>query len=132
MAIANIGSRLKFIIKRGRLGCDRMIVRFKTSLKPLSTVFLLYHSGLLRILKNWKNYQLSSSQTNFIKHGYIEYTSQVWKINIREGAIKNGQFRETGNIGYTRHRMNTNKTKNTTQKTKNSNTNPIKNWGMIS
>jgi hypothetical protein len=56
----------------------------------------------------------------------------VWKINIREGAIKNGQFRETGNIGYTRHRMNTNKTKNTTQKTKNSNTNPIKNWGMNS
>ena len=35
-----------------------------------------------------------------------------------EGAIKNGQSRETGNIGYTRHRSKSNKTKNTTQKTK--------------
>ena len=29
-----------------------------------------------------------------------------------EGAIKNRQSRETGNIGYTRHRTKTNKTKN--------------------
>jgi hypothetical protein len=36
-----------------------------------------------------------------------------------EEAIKNGQFRETGNIRHTRHRTNTNKTKNTTLKTKN-------------
>ena len=35
-----------------------------------------------------------------------------------EGAIKNGQSRETGNIGYTRHRKRTNKTQNTTQKIK--------------
>ena len=28
-----------------------------------------------------------------------------------EGAIKNGQPRETTNIGYTRHRMKTNKQK---------------------
>ena len=34
-----------------------------------------------------------------------------------EGEIKNGQSRETGNIGHRRHRMKTNKTKNTTQKT---------------
>jgi len=33
-------------------------------------------------------------------------------------VIKNGQSRDTGNIGYTRHRTKTNKTKNTTQKTK--------------
>jgi hypothetical protein len=31
--------------------------------------------------------------------------------------MKNGQSRETGNIGYTRHRTKTNKTQNTTQKT---------------
>ena len=31
------------------------------------------------------------------------------------GAIKNGQSRETRNIGYTRHIMKTNKTKNTSQ-----------------
>ena len=31
------------------------------------------------------------------------------------GAIKNGQSRETGNIVYTRHKMKTNKAKNTTQ-----------------
>jgi hypothetical protein len=28
-----------------------------------------------------------------------------------EGAIKNGQSRETGNIGYIRHKTKTNKTK---------------------
>jgi hypothetical protein len=33
-------------------------------------------------------------------------------------VIKNGQSRDTGNIGYTRHRTKTNKTKNTAQKTK--------------
>ena len=31
-----------------------------------------------------------------------------------EGVIKNGQSRETGNIGYTRHKMKTNKIKNNT------------------
>jgi Sec-independent protein translocase protein TatA len=45
-----------------------------------------------------------------------------------KGAIKNGQSRETANIGYTRQRMKTNTTNNTTQKTKMmSNTDPIKN-----
>jgi hypothetical protein len=45
-----------------------------------------------------------------------------------EGAIENRKSRETGHIGYTRHRTKTNKTKNTTQKTKMiSNTDPIKN-----
>ena len=29
-----------------------------------------------------------------------------------ERAIKNGQSKETGNAGYTRHRTKTNKTKN--------------------
>ena len=32
-----------------------------------------------------------------------------------EGAIKNGQSRETGNIGYISHMTKTNKTTNTTQ-----------------
>ena len=35
-----------------------------------------------------------------------------------EGAIKDAKSRDTGNIGYTRHRTKTNKTKQTTQKTK--------------
>jgi len=35
-----------------------------------------------------------------------------------EGAIKNGQARDTGNIGHTRHRMETKKSKNTTQNIK--------------
>ena len=35
-----------------------------------------------------------------------------------EGVINNGQSRDTGNTGYTRHRTKTNKTKNITQKTK--------------
>ena len=34
-----------------------------------------------------------------------------------EGAIKNGQFRETGNIGYTRHRKKTKKQKTTKHNT---------------
>ena len=37
------------------------------------------------------------------------------RLEKTERAIKNGQFRETGNIGYTRHKMKTNKTKNTTR-----------------
>jgi len=32
-----------------------------------------------------------------------------------EGTITNGQSRETGNIGHTRHKAETNKTKNVTQ-----------------
>jgi hypothetical protein len=45
-----------------------------------------------------------------------------------ERQIKNGQSRDTDSIRYTRHRMKTNKTKNTTQKNKNvSNTQPTKN-----
>ena len=47
-----------------------------------------------------------------------------------EGAIKNGQSRDTGNIEHTRHMTQTNKT-NTTQKTKKmSNTDPTKNQGL--
>jgi hypothetical protein len=34
---------------------------------------------------------------------------------MTEGAIKNGQSRDTGNIGQTRHKMKTNKTTYTTQ-----------------
>jgi hypothetical protein len=35
-----------------------------------------------------------------------------------EGKIKNGQSREAGNIGFSRHRPKTNKTNNITQKLK--------------
>ena len=53
----------------------------------------------------------------------VKYTSEK-----TEGAIKNGQFSDTVNIGCSRHRTKTNKTKNTTQKTKKmSNMDPIKN-----
>ena len=40
--------------------------------------------------------------------------NQEWTIQRNwqhEGVIKNGQSRETGNIGYTRHTTKTNKTK---------------------
>jgi hypothetical protein len=40
---------------------------------------------------------------------YLQYT-----LEKTEGAIKNGESRETGNSGYTRHKTKTNKTKNTT------------------
>jgi hypothetical protein len=50
------------------------------------------------------------------------------RLEKTKGAIKNGQSRDTDNIGYTRHRTKTNKTKSTTQKTKKmSNTDPTKN-----
>jgi hypothetical protein len=46
--------------------------------------------------------------------------------------MKNGKFRDTGNIGCTRHRRKTNKTNNTTQKTKKmSNTDTIKNGFLL-
>jgi uncharacterized membrane protein YebE (DUF533 family) len=37
----------------------------------------------------------------------------ITEVNVRkiEGAIKNGQCRETGNIGYTRYKTKTKKTK---------------------
>jgi len=45
-------------------------------------------------------------------------------------TIKNEQYRETGNIGYTIYRTKTNNAKNTTQKTKKmSNMDPTKNRG---
>jgi len=57
-----------------------------------------------------------------------ETTIPIFKQTLEkpERAIKNKQFKETGNIGYTGHRT---RTKNTTQKkTKQmSNTNPTKN-----
>jgi hypothetical protein len=37
----------------------------------------------------------------------------LYMLENTEGGNKNEQFRETGNIGYTRHRTKTNKTKNT-------------------
>ena len=47
-----------------------------------------------------------------------------------EGAIKNGQTRDTGNTGYTRHSTKTNKTNNKTQETQNmSNVEPPKTGG---
>jgi len=36
-------------------------------------------------------------------------------LENNEGAIKNEQSRETGNMGYTKQNTMTNKTKNTTQ-----------------
>jgi hypothetical protein len=53
---------------------------------------------------------------------------QELPLEKTEGAIKNGQSRETGNIGHTRHRTKTSKANNTIQKTKNmSNIDPTKN-----
>jgi len=48
-----------------------------------------------------------------------------------EGAIKNEQSRDTGNIGHTRHRTKANKTKKNTNKKakKKNNTDPTKNRG---
>jgi quinol monooxygenase YgiN len=42
--------------------------------------------------------------------GNIGYTRHRMKTNKTEGAMKNGQSRETGNIGYATHRTKTNKT----------------------
>ena len=39
----------------------------------------------------------------------------ITKLEKTEEAIKNGRTRETDNIGDTRHKTKTNKTKNTTQ-----------------
>ena len=50
-----------------------------------------------------------------------------------EGAIKNGQSRETANIGYTRQTTKTHTTKITTQKTKEmSNTHPTIGVNLLS
>ena len=53
---------------------------------------------------------------------YQNYLVEHYNLNKRsrkpKRAIKNGQSRDTGNIGYTRYRTETNKAKNTTLKTK--------------
>jgi hypothetical protein len=38
-------------------------------------------------------------------------------LRNKQSAVRNGQSRDTGNIGYTRHRTKINKTTNTTSKT---------------
>jgi hypothetical protein len=46
-------------------------------------------------------------------------TQDTRRRQTKQGAIKNGQSRVTGNInGYTRYKTKTNKTKNITQKIK--------------
>jgi hypothetical protein len=47
---------------------------------------------------------------------YVAY--QYTKLKKMEGAIKNGQSRDTGNIGHTRHKTKTKK-KKTKDKTEN-------------
>jgi hypothetical protein len=47
---------------------------------------------------------------------YLKKNSDIINVRYTEGAIENEQPRETGNIGYLRHKTKTNKTKqNTTQ-----------------
>jgi hypothetical protein len=62
---------------------------------------------------------LSISLWKIVAHRNMAYT-WIYKYTLEKtkGAIEKGQSRETGNIGYTRHRTKTNKTKNITQKTK--------------
>ena len=51
-------------------------------------------------------------------------------LEVSEVVIKNGQSRDTGNNGYTRHRTKTNKTRDTTRETKKmSNMDPTKRTG---
>ena len=75
---------------------------------------------------------LSSDMSGLVFHSHMENTCMIASfnkegkvgtvINIEktEGAIKNGQSRDIGNIGYTRHRTKTKKPKKnpTRQKTK--------------
>jgi hypothetical protein len=45
-----------------------------------------------------------------VRENWVHKTQDKKKTSKKtEGAIKNGQSRETGNIGHTRHRMKTNK-----------------------
>ena len=48
-------------------------------------------------------------------------------LDNTEEAIMNGQSKDTGNFGYTRHRTKTNNTTNTIQKTKKMS--HTENWG---
>ena len=96
------------------------------------TVFCIgYHVSLDFVHKELKGFQLLKRKISINvrenRRGNQEWTIQRnwqhWvhktqdedKQNIEtlektEVAIKNGQFRETGNVGYIRHRTKTNKT----------------------
>ena len=65
----------------------------------------------------WKKHIQNKQQVTDKLH-----TSSTINFEKSEGTIKNGQSKDTGNIGNTRHRTKTNKKKkiqhNTTQETK--------------
>ena len=68
--------------------------------------------------------------TKFSWFFYFISMADKQTLEKTKGEIKNEQSKVTGNIGYTRHSMKTNKRKNTTQKAKKmGNTDPTKNWG---
>ena len=48
---------------------------------------------------------LKRMSMNFRNMFFFKYVLFIkWTLKNTEGAIKNGQFRETGNIGYTRRK----------------------------
>jgi hypothetical protein len=62
-----------------------------------------------------------------VNTGHIRHGQSRETVNT--GHIRHGQSRETVDTGHIRHRMKTNNNKNTTQKTKKiSNMDPTKNW----
>ena len=66
------------------------------------------------VRENWRDNQEWTIQRHW-QH-WVHKTQGEDKQNKKtlektEGTIKNGQFRDTGNIEYTRHRTRTNKTK---------------------
>ena len=117
-------SKLYIIMVRALLYKRIKIVRSCPALHTLSVTFVTSAVTTLHLFQH-------NIQLGLFLEGTLSKQS-ILHINIRENReIKNGQSRETGNIGYSRHKMKTNKTKNTTQKTKTmSNTDPTKNPGV--
>jgi hypothetical protein len=68
------------------------------------------HKTAPSVFSNVSMFCLSSSCLLCTQCCQFLWIVHSWLLLRSEGAIKNGQFRETGNVGYIRHRTKTNKT----------------------
>ena len=87
-------------------------------------------TGQINVREYWRGNEEWTSQRNW-QH-WTHNTQDKYTLENIEGATKNGQARETGSIGHTRHRTKASIKINTTHNTKKiSTTYPPENRGWI-
>jgi len=89
------------------IGTDRTS-KCKSNYHTIAAMTVLFGIGPTYILCYKSNTSMFCH--DMLMQVYI-YLTDILTLEKTEWAIKNGQSRDTGNIGYTRHRTKTNKTK---------------------